>query len=84
MAKKVIISESDFKKIVRASIIEEANLSDADIDKKVKSAVSSALKDNKEIEKKLEKEVKKIVAKSLDNLFKTLWQRSNFWQNAIN
>ena len=79
MGKKIIINENDFKKIVKASILQEANVSDADIDKKVKDAVSRELKNDKEIEKK----VKKIVAQSVNTLFKTLWQRSNFYENEI-
>lgn len=77
--KKIIINESDLKEIIKYSLMEENGNSTADIDKKVKSAVSDAVKNDKEIEKK----VKKIVVQSVNKLFKTLWQRSNFWENDL-
>ena len=46
-----------------------------DMDKKI----AKALKNNKD----LNKMVKKIISKSINTLFKTLWQRSGFFENEI-
>ena len=75
MAKTVIISESAFKKLVTEQIIEEGDLTKADVSKIVKDTI----KNDKEIEKK----VKSLVAASVNTLFKTLWQRRNFYEDEI-
>lgn len=72
--RKLILNENQIKRLITEGIINEV-ASDSDIEKKI----SKALKNNKD----LEKEVKKIVAKSVNTLFKTLWQRSMFFQNEI-
>lgn len=79
MGKKIIISEDALKALVKENIIEEANMTDAEFNSKVKSAVSDAVKNDRELEKR----VKKIVANSVNTLFRTLWQRSNFYENEI-
>lgn len=83
MAKKVIVSESMAKKLVMEGIITEGNIDDIlknqEFNKKVKDIAKDAIKNDKE----LEKQVKKIVAKSVDTLFRTLWQRSVFYQSEI-
>ena len=79
MSKKIIISEESLKELIRHDILQESGMSDSELNSKVKSAVSDAIKNDKELEKK----VKKIVANSVDTLFKTLWQRSNFYSNEI-
>lgn len=83
MAKKVIVSESMAKKLVMEGIITEGNIDDIlknqEFNKKVKDIAKDAIKNDKE----LEKQVKKIVAKSVDTLFKVLWQRSGFYQSEI-
>lgn len=83
MAKKVIVSESMAKKLVMEGIITEGNIDDIlknqEFNKKVKDIAKDAIKNDKE----LEKQVKKIVAKSVDTLFKVLWQRSAFYQSEI-
>lgn len=78
MAKKIIISESTFRKSVEAQLLMEAGLSKSDVEKIVKDTIN-----DRQIEKDLEKKVKKIVAASVDTLFKTLWQRRNFYQSEI-
>ena len=71
------------KRLMTENIISESNVDDIiknrDFEKKVKDIAKDAIKNDKE----LEKEVKKIVAKSVDTLFKTLWQRSNFYRDEI-
>ena len=83
MAKKVIISESMAKRLVSEGIIVESGIDDIiknrDFKKEVKDITVDIVKKDKDIEK----EIKKIVAKSVENLFKTLWQRSQTWTNNI-
>lgn len=45
--------------------------------------VASSLKNDSTVKKTLEKEVKNIVADSVNMLFKTLWQRRNFYEDEI-
>lgn len=79
MPKKVIISESMMKKIVTESIISEAELSKDDVAKIVKDSV----KNDKGLNKDIEKKVKKLVAQTVNTLFRTLWQRHNFYVDEI-
>lgn len=79
MAKKVIINESTLKKAIANQLLEEAGLSKTDVENIVKSTFKSDRQFNKDIEKK----VKDIVANCVNTLFKTLWQRRNFYENEI-
>jgi 3-oxoacyl-[acyl-carrier-protein] synthase III len=79
MAKKVIINESTLKKAIANQLLEEAGLSKSDVENIVKSTFKSDRQFNKDIEKK----VKDIVANCVNTLFKTLWQRRNFYENEI-
>ena len=79
MAKKVIINESTLKKAIASQLLEEAGLSKSDVENIVKSTFKSDRQFNKDIEKK----VKYIVANCVNTLFKTLWQRRNFYENEI-
>lgn len=79
MAKKVIINESTLKKAIASQLLEEAGLSKSDVENIVKSTFKSDHQFNKDIEKK----VKDIVANCVNTLFKTLWQRRNFYENEI-
>ena len=79
MAKKVIINESTLKKAIASQLLEEAGLSETDVENIVKNTIKSDRQLNKDIEKK----VKDIVANCVNTLFKTLWQRRNFYENEI-
>ncbi len=79
MAKKVIVNESTLKKAIASQLLEEAGLSKTDVENIVKSTIKSDRQLNKDIEKK----VKDIVANCVNTLFKTLWQRRNFYENEI-
>ena len=79
MAKKVIVNESTLKKAIARQLLEEAGLSKTDVENIVKSTIKSDRQLNKDIEKK----VKDIVANCVNTLFKTLWQRRNFYENEI-
>ena len=79
MAKKVIINESTLKKAIASQLLEEAGLSKTDVENIVKNTIKSDRQLNKDIEKK----VKDIVVNCVNTLFKTLWQRRNFYENEI-
>jgi len=79
MKKTVIINESMMKRLVAEQIIEEGDLSKADITKIVRDSV----KNDKELNRDIEKKVKSLVAASVNLLFKTLWQRRNFYEDEI-
>ena len=79
MAKKVIVNESTLKKAIASQLLEEAGLSKTDVENIVKNTIKSDRQLNKDIEKK----VKDIVANCVNTLFKTLWQRRNFYENEI-
>lgn len=73
MGKRIIINESDYKRI----LIQEK------VDKAVADAVSDALKNDRQVSKYLEKKIRAVVADSVNTLFKTLWQRRNFYEDEI-
>ena len=79
MSKKVIINESTLKLILAKEVLSEANLTKND----VASIVKDNIKNNKDVKKEIEKQVKDLVAKSVNTLFKTLWQRRNFYEDEI-
>lgn len=79
MPKKVIITESMLKRLVTKEIIEEAELTKSDVTKIVKDAI----KNDRELNKDIEKKVKSLVAATVNTLFRTLWQRRNFYEDEI-
>ena len=79
MAKKVIINESTLKKAIASQLLEEAGLSKTDVE----NIVKSTFKSDRQFSKDIEKKVKDIVANCVNTLFKTLWQRRNFYENEI-
>lgn len=85
--KKLILTESQFNRIMAESILSESNIDDIvksrDFEKKVKETVASAIKNDKTIEKDLEQKVKKVVVNCVSELFKTLWQRKSFYENML-
>ena len=79
MAKKIIVNESTLKKAIASQLLEEAGLSKTDVENIVKSTIKS----DRQLNKAIEKKVKDIVANCVNTLFKTLWQRRNFYENEI-
>jgi hypothetical protein len=79
MSKKIVIKESTLKKVFETKLLQEAGLTKSEVENIVKDTV----KNNKQLEKEIEKKVKKIVASTVNTLFKTLWQRRNFYENEI-
>lgn len=70
MGKKVVLTESQMKRLLSEEFVEKADLS---------KIVSDTIKKDKDFEKK----VKGIAADVVKNLFRTLWQRNNFWDSEI-
>jgi hypothetical protein len=79
MPKKVIINESTLKRLISEQIIAEGDLTKADVSKIVKDS----FKNDRELNKEIEKKVKSLVASAVNMLFKTLWQRRNFYEDEI-
>jgi hypothetical protein len=79
MGKKVIINESTLKKIISSQLMNESELSKTD----VTNIVKDAIKNDSQIKKDIEKKVKELVANSVNTLFRTLWQRRNFYEDEI-
>lgn len=79
MPKKIIINESTLKKILTNQLLNETYLSKAD----VKNIIKDTIKNDKDVKKEVEKQVKDLVAKTVNTLFRTLWQRRNFYEDEI-
>ena len=82
--KKVIITESQMKKLVINEVISKADIASLADNRDFKDAVAKAVKNSKDMDKDLEKKVRKIVADSVRVLFRGLWERNNFWTGLIN
>jgi len=78
-SKKVIISESMFKRLVVESMLNEADMGKSDIEK----IVRDLLKNDRQVKNDMDKRVRELVAASVNKLFMTLWQRRNFYENEI-
>lgn len=79
MSKKVIITEEMMKTIVENQILEANGINKEDI----VSAVKDALKNDNRIKGNIDKRVRELVATSVNTLFRTLWQRRNFYEDEI-
>ena len=79
MGKKVIISEKMLKKITTEQILNESELSKTD----VTNIVRDTIKNDSQVKKDIERKVKDLVAGTVNTLFKTLWQRRNFYEDEI-
>lgn len=79
MAKKVILNESMFNRLMCEQVISESEVTNAEISKMIKDAI----KDDRTINKDIEKKVKALVAQAVNTLFRTLWQRRNFYEDEI-
>ena len=79
MGKKVIISEEMLKKITTEQILNESELSKTD----VTNIVRDTIKNDSQVKKDIERKVKDLVAGTVNTLFKTLWQRRNFYEDEI-
>lgn len=79
MSKKVIITEEMMKTIVENQILEANGINKEDI----VSAVKDVLKNDYRVKGDLDKRVRELVATSVNTLFRTLWQRRNFYEDEI-
>ena len=79
MSKKVIINEEMMQMLVSNQILEENGINKTDI----VNAVKDALKNDNGIKNDMEKKVRALVASSVNTLFRTLWQRRNFYEDEI-
>ena len=79
MKKTVILNEEQIKRLVTEQIIEEGELTKTDVSKIVKDS----FKNDRELNKQIEKKVKALVAQTVNTLFRTLWQRRNFYEDEI-
>lgn len=79
MSKKVIITEEMMKTIVENQILEANGINKEDI----VSAVKDALKNDHRVKGDIDKRVRELVATSVNTLFRTLWQRRNFYEDEI-
>jgi hypothetical protein len=81
--KKIIISESQMKQLVMEEVMSKADIASLADNKDFKDAIVKAMKNNRDADKDLEKKVRKIVADSVKVLFRSLWERNNFWTGLI-
>jgi len=79
MSKKVIISESMFRNLMVEQMLCEDGLTKKD----VVDAVKDALKNDRSIKSDMDKRVRELVAATVNTLFRTLWQRRNFYEDEI-
>jgi len=79
MSKKVIINEDVMRMLVANQILEENGINRSDI----VNAVKDVLKNDSSIKNDMEKKVRALVASSVNTLFRTLWQRRNFYEDEI-
>lgn len=79
MSKKVIISETMFKNLMVEQMLCEEGLTKKD----VVDAVKDALKNDRSIKSDMDKRVRELVAATVNTLFRTLWQRRNFYEDEI-
>lgn len=79
MSKKVIISESMFRNLMVEQMLFEEGLTKKD----VVDAVKDALKNDRSIKSDMDKRVRELVAATVNTLFRTLWQRRNFYEDEI-
>ena len=83
MGKKVLINESMMKQLMVEEILSKADMASLFNSSDFKDAVKKSIKDDRNLEKELEEKVRKIVADSVNNLFKGLWEKNNFWKSII-
>lgn len=79
MGKTIIISEGMMKQLMAEQILEKNGISAKDI----ADAVRDAIKNDRDVKRDFDKRVRELVASSVDSLFRTLWQRRNFYEDEI-
>ena len=84
MSKKIIINESVFHRLICEEYVNKTDIpniikNNQEIKKYIETITHDSLKKDKDLEKK----VKEIISKAVHTLFKTLWQRSAFYEDEI-
>ena len=67
------------KRIAFQQMLEESGLSKSEVE----NIVKDTFKSDRQLNKELDKKVKELVANCVNTLFKTLWQRRNFYEDDI-
>ena len=84
MSKKIIIREDTFKSLMMEEYVNKTDIvSIVKNSPEMKRFIEDLSKDTLKNDKTIEKKVKEIVANAVNTLFKTLWQRSNFYEDEI-
>ena len=84
MSKKIIIREDTFKRLLAEEYVNKTDVvSIVKNSPEMKRFIEDFSKETLKNDKVIEKKVKEIVANAVNTLFKTLWQRSNFYEDEI-
>lgn len=78
MPRKIYLTEEQLK-----YVLTEEKLQESLTKSEVADIIKDSLKNNSQVKQELEKRVKEIVANSVNVLFRTLWQRRNFYEDEI-
>lgn len=79
MGKTLIVEESAIKEILVRERLNETSMNKSD----VSDIVRDTIKNDQQVKKEIEKRIKEQIANSINTLFKTLWQRRNFYEDEI-
>ena len=71
------------KRIVAEEILSKSDISSLLNSNDFKDAVKKTIKDDRNLEKECEAKVRKMIADAVNNLFKGLWEKNNFWRGII-
>lgn len=79
MSRKIIITEQQAVALMPVLLTEEDGMSKSE----AAALVRDIMKNDRQVKGEMEKRVREIVAASVNLLFKTLWQRRNFYEDEI-
>lgn len=79
MSRKIIITEQQAVALMPVLLTEGDGMSKSE----AAAMVRDIMKNDRQIKGEMEKRVREIVAASVNLLFKTLWQRRNFYEDEI-
>lgn len=79
MGRKIIITEQQATALMPALLTEGGGMSKSE----AAAMVRDIMKNDRQVKDEMEKRIREIVAASVNLLFKTLWQRRNFYEDEI-
>lgn len=79
MSRKIIITEQQAVALMPVLLTEGDGMSKSE----AAAMVRDIMKNDRQVKGEMEKRVREIVAASVNLLFKTLWQRRNFYEDEI-